>query len=884
MKQLLGSGGFSLDLSWITDFVIEAMITWISNLVGNALDLFGVGLTGILSLDLTILEQMFTFLVDAYGVIRGFAMIMMWVITIFQLIRSMLGPITDAEEPLKLVARSGIFTFGVLLAKELTNYAIGIARLPYAALENVPGGVGIISFSSTQLSLGQMLGSVVDELIAVILAVLLIVIIAWNYLKLCLEAVARYVLLGFMVYTSPLAFSMGSAQVTKNIFSAWCKMVGAQIILMMANVFFLRGFAYAYALPIESFGQILANQGHPQSAVGATALWCFFLIAWLKLGQGIDGYLSRLGLSVAQTGGNMASELILSTHMLASSFHAVRQGIREVRNNAGGAQGERAVGGTANAATVHSGSAVQSGQQMLQDTDTQAGAGKTSENNAAIGQIAETTNDSHVDPSVGGAASNVQTTSDAVGKMGDEGGGAGSHHMEPETAIEPQTGVSVNPVEGEGEMPAEPASTDLPENTPETESLSAKPEAEIESISVDNEIEPVTDGIQTNDMEAVGNSEESAESLGVKRSESGVVNALDQEDGSVGSESEEHMQTRSKPMDSTYPAGREEDDSRSFRAASENAISVTEVNSAKRIQPEPVGRLGAQDHHIDKEAVPTGQISEVAPMDDQVSVQKPEVQVESEAHLSTGTISDSAENISAMPNAESVMQKNAVGEESSLVNEANIEGWITQEGMMPLGTGNEVPFGLSSVENEVEPSDALSDSQPVGDQTAIGENNLFAGSTITPTRQAGISRLDLAGGGAADVYAAEQYQEPVAPHTTFTDRDGHLHYVMQPTANYQMYDGLTPVQQLFKESSGDALDLSRAKNPDFSNIADGRFSVYGGTINQAKVKLNAYDTASYCPEGIEGKDYFIRQDRNGATWAFSVKRLKKYPSPKKRRK
>ena len=440
------------------------------------------------------------------------------------------------------------------MAKEITRFAVGIAKVPYEALENVAGSTGTISFSSTQLSLGQMLGGILDELIAMIIAVVLMIIIAWNYFKLCLEAVIRYVMLGFLVYTSPLAFSMGSAQVTKNVFSAWCKMVGSQIILMMANVFFLRGFAYAYALPIGSFGQILTNQGHPQSAVGATALWCFFLIAWLKIGQGIDSYLNRLGLSVAQTGGNMASELILSTHMLTSSFHAVRQGLKEARNNLGGTQGEKAVGGTPNVATAHGSEAVQSGQRSERpDKNNQVGAGKAQEKPVAIGQTAETGKDSDVMPVAGGTNAGELKSSAAIGKTEDMGGSATSipsdtakiaenHTDEPQKAVGNTT---------QTEAPVQEAFPDMPQNA-------FAPGIQPDDLGNETENMMMGEGTEAN---AVGMTEggtgvtdnhDQTEPTGVETVTGGGVeeiNASIQEDGVIRNDSAGKPMTESKTME-----------------------------------------------------------------------------------------------------------------------------------------------------------------------------------------------------------------------------------------------------------------------------------------------------------------------------------------------
>ena len=78
---------------------------------------------------------------------------------------------------------------------------------------------------------------------AVTLIVLIIVVLlAWNYLKLLFEAAERYILLGVLVYTAPVAFSMGSSQSTANIFDAWCRMLGGQVFLLLMNAWCLRLF------------------------------------------------------------------------------------------------------------------------------------------------------------------------------------------------------------------------------------------------------------------------------------------------------------------------------------------------------------------------------------------------------------------------------------------------------------------------------------------------------------------------------------------------------------------------------------------------------------------------------------------------------------------
>ena len=50
------------------------------------------------------------------------------------------------------------------------------------------------------------------------------------------------IVLGVLVYTAPVAFSMGASQTTSNIWKSWCRMLGGQIFLLIMNAWCLRLF------------------------------------------------------------------------------------------------------------------------------------------------------------------------------------------------------------------------------------------------------------------------------------------------------------------------------------------------------------------------------------------------------------------------------------------------------------------------------------------------------------------------------------------------------------------------------------------------------------------------------------------------------------------
>ena len=84
------------------------------------------------------------------------------------------------------------------------------------------------------------------------ITLILILVLAWNYIKLLFEAAERYILLGVLVYTAPVAFAMGASKTTSNIFSSWCKMVGGKVFLLFLNAWCLRVFT-------SMVGTFLAN-------------------------------------------------------------------------------------------------------------------------------------------------------------------------------------------------------------------------------------------------------------------------------------------------------------------------------------------------------------------------------------------------------------------------------------------------------------------------------------------------------------------------------------------------------------------------------------------------------------------------------------------------
>lgn len=272
-----------------------------------------------LGTDLTVMEEYFPFLSKAFDIMQYTAWAMLFLITVWQLFKAFGGPISESEHPLQLIARSSIFALLIGYAKPIFEIVLDIARAPYTALMDIQMSAEDFTFAGVE----QVLMSGITTLVSVITVVGLILMLilqislGWNYFKLLLEVVERYIVVGVLCYTSPLAYCMGGSKATEPVFKSWCRMVGSQLLLLVLNVWFLRGFNSAV-------GQFIANAGATSTGQGNIFLWMFCALAFLKTAQKFDSYLAAMGLNVAQTGSGMGMELLMSARVLTGLGGSVR--------------------------------------------------------------------------------------------------------------------------------------------------------------------------------------------------------------------------------------------------------------------------------------------------------------------------------------------------------------------------------------------------------------------------------------------------------------------------------------------------------------------------------------------------------------------------------
>lgn len=220
------------------DWIFEGIVNWISSIVSQMMDAVSGLFLQALGTDMTAMEEYFPFVSKAFTVMQYTAWAILFLVTVWQLFRVFGGPITEAENPWVLLARGSIFALLIGYAKPIFMIVLDIARAPYTALMEITMSAEDFTFAGVEQALSNGLTTIVAivSVVGLLLLIILEIALGWNYFKLLLETVERYIVVGVLCYTSPLAFSMGASKTTAPVFKSWCRMVGSQLLLLVMNV------------------------------------------------------------------------------------------------------------------------------------------------------------------------------------------------------------------------------------------------------------------------------------------------------------------------------------------------------------------------------------------------------------------------------------------------------------------------------------------------------------------------------------------------------------------------------------------------------------------------------------------------------------------------
>lgn len=220
--------------------ILDGIVAWIAEQVMHGLDLITTSVLGALGCDMSVFLRYFPAAETMYSIFVALGIGLILLNWIWQLFKNYgLGAGIEAEDPLKLSVRSLLFILLAYFSDEIVGIVLKIGGTPYQWI--MDSELPPLNFADFNSVVVTILGVCANGAVALI-ALILVLMLAWNYVKLLFEAAERYVLLGVLVYTGPVAFAMGASQTTGNIFKSWCRMFGGQVFLLVMNAWCLRLF------------------------------------------------------------------------------------------------------------------------------------------------------------------------------------------------------------------------------------------------------------------------------------------------------------------------------------------------------------------------------------------------------------------------------------------------------------------------------------------------------------------------------------------------------------------------------------------------------------------------------------------------------------------
>lgn len=339
------------------DFILRSLMTLLIDGVAVLCDMVGVSVLSMLTMDIgsggSLFEQVFTEITNWSQVFIYMAMAILFMIAVVHLFFSMASADGSAEPPLALVFRVLMAGIMIYIMPKLLNVAQQFFGMFYdiiltGSVAGGPRGGLTVTFSDMTNSLrgldwDSVLGvGVLGTGIGIggtLLLLIMILLIGIQFIKFIIECVERYVLLGIMLYTSPIACAMAGSKTTSNTFFSWLRMVLSQMFLMVTNALCFRLFLIGMMNmnnTISTFGSRVPFVGGP-SVIAVSFVWTVMLYAILYIGCSMDSFLASLGLSTAQCGQGLSSSMMFSTMMMT---RMVTTGVRMFQGRGGSSGGK----------------------------------------------------------------------------------------------------------------------------------------------------------------------------------------------------------------------------------------------------------------------------------------------------------------------------------------------------------------------------------------------------------------------------------------------------------------------------------------------------------------------------------------------------------------
>ncbi len=298
--------------------MLASIVQSLSTALGDVLEGFMSMFLEALDMNLSSFLEVFPLLSTFYTYLRSFAVALTAIVAGRALATFWFGSIENSakDNPLIILVKAFFSVAAIYWGGYVLEYIVHLGSIPYNHFLNIEAVTegklyfkefitGFFGFAAASITSWGNLAKGLCE-------IFLLIVIAWNLFKLVVEICERWLMVGVLVYTSPLVYCTIPSNDTSGIFRRWVSMFVGSVIQMSLSVMFLK-------LILSGFNGGSSNY----------VIKLLMILAMCKIAQRVDTYLQQLGVGVATTGGNMVDDLI-----------AGAQGLKRLTGGLGRGRGE----------------------------------------------------------------------------------------------------------------------------------------------------------------------------------------------------------------------------------------------------------------------------------------------------------------------------------------------------------------------------------------------------------------------------------------------------------------------------------------------------------------------------------------------------------------
>ena len=268
----------------ILEKLVQALFEWLASLWYEMVEYLLDQLMELFNVDLSYFAER----VPVINEIANIFVAVGWALLIgnlaYQAMRSMVSGVgIEAEEPARLFLRTAMFSFLLLVSRQICDIGFGLSATVMEMLQ-VPDAITFEPFGEETFDTLPNAGWLI--------VIIVNVVIQWQLIRLFFEVAERYVILCVLTYCAPLAFAMGGSKSTSDIFRGWLRMFASMCVLIVFNLVFVK--LVLSALSTDPNG-------------AAIIPWDMLVVGIVRMAKKMDGIILRIGMNPALTGDSLGT-------------------------------------------------------------------------------------------------------------------------------------------------------------------------------------------------------------------------------------------------------------------------------------------------------------------------------------------------------------------------------------------------------------------------------------------------------------------------------------------------------------------------------------------------------------------------------------------------